>query len=103
MTTNDKAKAGRQHFGHIVRILFVVLLFPVLFFLGMGPVATEGDEMRQTFFMTAIPSIIIVFLIPVIIRGSPGQKIVALILLFPAAGFGFMGWAGIVGGFLSRF
>ena len=83
-------------FGNLSRLLFVVLLFPFLFFTGIGREATEDDEMRNVFFMAAVPSIMVMLLISVLFRGSLGQKITALILLFPAAGLGFIGWAAAI-------
>lgn len=75
------------------RVLLVALLYPISFLLLLFiPDTGETSETLIELLMTVIPSVIIVLLIPVVIRGSAAQKIMAAVLLLPAVWFGFLGW-----------
>jgi hypothetical protein len=102
MKTNDEIKKNRPQPFYYARILVAVLLYPLLFFLSsFFPDMNENNETITLFLMTAIPSIIIVFLIPITIRGSHEQKIIAAILLLPAAWWGFAGWQNVIYRFMD--
>ena len=52
----------------------------------------------EEFLFAFLPTLAVLVLLPVIICGSPGQKIMAVILgLFPAF-FGILGWGQIIAG-----
>ncbi|MGH7953843.1 MAG: hypothetical protein ACREFE_18250, partial [Limisphaerales bacterium] len=52
----------------------------------------------NAFLLALLPTVSVLLLIPVLIRGTLGEKIIAAVLLLPAAWFGFMGWAIVIGG-----
>jgi hypothetical protein len=73
-----------------------MLLFPFLYLVGIGLEATENDEVRNAIFMAAVPSIMIVLLVPVLFKGSLGQRIAAWVLLIPAGGLCIIGWMVVI-------
>jgi hypothetical protein len=66
--------------------------------LGIG---WEFSDALKEFLFVFTPTVSIVFLIPVIIRGSFAQKIMAAILLLPAAWLGCAGWKDVVCHFMD--
>ena len=50
------------------------------------------------FLRACVPTVTVLFLLPVIIRGSFSQRLIAIILSICPAWIGFYGWAAVVGG-----
>jgi len=50
------------------------------------------------FLFALLPTVSILVLIPVLWRGTPGEKIFSAALVLPAAWFAFMGWAAVISG-----
>ncbi|HEY5296741.1 MAG TPA: hypothetical protein VIK59_02340 [Verrucomicrobiae bacterium] len=88
-----------------LRIIVVLLLYVAFFSPIISP--REGNSYGfktalNGFLMVFIPTVAIVILIPVLIRGTLGEKIVAVILLLPPAWFVFWMWYGVVSDFLNK-
>ncbi len=50
------------------------------------------------FLLACIPTVTVLFLLPVIIRGSFSQRLIAIILSICPAWIGFYGWTAVIGG-----
>jgi hypothetical protein len=83
-----------------LRVVIAVLLQVVMFCLVSGVAGNDFDFQTglNGFLFALLPSVSILLLIPVIIRGTPGEKIIAVVLLLPAAWFAFTAWAAVIGG-----
>jgi hypothetical protein len=90
VTNGDAQNSQRPSLHAPIRFIVALILqlgFLVYFTIGGGALGTgQGfSDTAKTFLFIFIPTITILFLLPVIIRGSYSQKIVAIILsLFPA-------------------
>jgi hypothetical protein len=96
--TNGDAQNSRRPSLHApIRFIVAIILqlgFVVYFTIGVGGLGTGlgFSDTAKTFLFIFVPTITILFLLPVIIRGSRTQKIVAIILsLFPAW-MAYFGW-----------
>jgi hypothetical protein len=103
MAAKDEIKKKQPQFSYYTRILVAALLYPVaLLLLGFFPDMDENRETTIAFLTAFLSSIIILVLIPVVIRGSFAQKIIAIILLLPAAWIGFNGWQDVIYRFMDH-
>jgi hypothetical protein len=99
---NGDAKNCRRTSLHTpVRFIVAIILqlgLVVYFTIGGGGLGTGlgFSDTTKTFLFFFIPTITILFLLPVMVRGSRSQKIVAVILsLFPAWMI-YFGWKGMI-------
>ncbi|MGH7950293.1 MAG: hypothetical protein ACREFE_00005 [Limisphaerales bacterium] len=60
-----------------------------------------GETGLNNFLIAFLPTVSILVLIPVLIRGSLGERTIAVVLLLPAAWFGFMGWQNVIYRFMD--
>jgi hypothetical protein len=67
---------------------------------ALGTGLQSSDALKKVL-LVFIPTITILFLLPVIIRGSFSQRLIAIILSICPAWIGFYGWAVVIGGLLK--
>jgi hypothetical protein len=82
-----------------LRLFTAILLLAGMFGYGASAVETTGYDFQDglnDFLLAFLPAISILLLIPVVIRGSFGEKIIAAVFLLPAAWFGFVGWQNVI-------
>jgi hypothetical protein len=100
-TNSDAQNSQRTSLHALARFIVAIILqlgFIVYFTIGGGGLGTGlgFSDTAKTFLFIFIPTITILFLLPVIIRGSRSQKIVAVILLLFPAWIAFLGWKEII-------
>jgi hypothetical protein len=83
-----------------LRLVISVLLQAVTFYSVSGVEGNDYDFRTglNNFLFALLPTISILVLVPVLMRGTLGEKILAAVLVVPAAWFAFMGWAAVIGG-----
>jgi hypothetical protein len=92
---------NRSNLNVPIRLIVALILqlgFAVYFTIGGGALGTGlgiGDTMKEFLFIF-IPMLIIIFLIPVIIRGTPYQRIAAIVLSLLPACIALLGWTEII-------
>lgn len=81
-----------------LRVVIAVFLQAVMFRVVSGVEAKDYDFQTglNSFLSALLPTVSILLLIPILFRGTLGEKIIVAVLLLPAAWFGFMGWAAII-------
>ena len=82
-----------------LRIVISVLLQAVMFYSVSGVEGNDYDFQTglNAFLFALLPTVSILILLPVLIRGTLAEKIFAVVLALPAAWFAFMGWAAVIG------
>ena len=77
-----------------LRVIIAVLLQVVMFCFVSGVEGNDHDFKTglNSFLFALLPSVSILLLIPILFRGALGEKIIAVVLLLPAAWFAFMAW-----------
>ena len=82
-----------------LRIIISILLQAMMFYSISGVEGNDYDFNAglNAFLFALLPAVSIVILLPVLIRGTPAEKIFAGVLALPAAWFAFMGWAAVIG------
>jgi hypothetical protein len=103
MTENNanlKNVSRRAPLRAVLRVVIAVLLQVIMFCFVSGVEGNDHDFQTglNGFLFALLPSVSILLLIPVLIRGKLGEKIIAVVLLLPAAWFAFMAWAAVIGG-----
>jgi hypothetical protein len=96
--SNSDSQSSRRTSLHAPARFIVALALQLVLFAQSGLEANSYDfnTMLNEFLFAFIPTVSMLVLIPVIIRGSGSQKIVAIILsLFPAW-IAFLGWEEII-------
>jgi hypothetical protein len=73
-------------------------LWFIYYFTHGGAVGIGGEfsDAVKEFLFVFVPTAAVLFLLPVIVRGSRGQKILALILSLLPAWFAFQGWSAVI-------
>ena len=97
---NLQNASPRSPLHAVLRVVIAVLLQVAMFCFVSGVEGNDYDFRTglNGFLSALLPAGSILLLIPVLIRGTLGEKIIAGVLLLPAAWFGFMGWAAVIGG-----
>ena len=82
-----------------LRVVIAVLLQVMMFCFVSGVEGNDHDFKTglNGFLLALFPSVSILLLIPILIRGAHGEKIIAVVLTFPAVWFAFIAWSAIIG------
>ncbi|MGH7976166.1 MAG: hypothetical protein ACREC8_05845 [Limisphaerales bacterium] len=92
---------------HAALRIVIALSFLVIFFSPLlSPLGDTGYSFRDglnAFLFAFIPTVPIVFLIPVVIRGTIAERIVAAIILLPSGALALLGWVDIIGAFMDTY
>lgn len=102
---NDNLQNARRRAPLHASLRFVIALIlqsgMVYYFTHGGALGANDYDVHtglNQFLLAGIPTITVLFLLPVIIRGSFLQRLIAIILSICPAWIGFYGWAAIIGG-----
>jgi|GEM_PF-5906012 len=98
---DNQQNAPRRSSRHAaLRIVIAVFLQAMMFYFVSGVEGNDYDFQTglNDFLFALLPTASALLLIPILIRGTLGEKVIAAALLLPAAWFGFMGWASVIGG-----
>ena len=105
---NDNLQNARRRAPLHATLRFVIALLLQAgmfgYFGGVSAMGTTGYDFKDglsDFLWAFLPAVAILFLFPVLIRGSLGEKIIAAIFLLPAAWFGFAGWQKVIHCFMD--
>ena len=81
-------------------VALILQLWMMYYFTHEGAVggADAANDKLKEFLLAFVPTIIILFLLPVIIRGSRSQKIIAIVLSLLPAWMAFSGWMNVFSG-----
>jgi hypothetical protein len=95
---NLQNTSRRSSLHAALRVVIAVFLQVMMFCFVSGVEGNDYDFRTglNGLLFALLPTVSILLLIPVLIRGTLGEKIIAVLLLLPAAWFGFMGWAAVV-------
>jgi hypothetical protein len=100
--SNNNLQNARQRAQlHATLRLVIALLFLAVMFCSVSGLEGNDYDLQtglNAFLFCFLPTVSILLLLPVLIRGSLGEKILAAVVLLPAAWFAFMGWAAVISG-----
>jgi hypothetical protein len=103
MTENNanlQSASRRAPLRATLRVVVAMLLQVMMFSFVSGVEGNDHDFQTglNSFLFALLPSVSILLLIPVLMRGTLGEKVIAVVLLLPAAWFAFMAWTAVIGG-----
>ncbi len=96
-------RRARLHTSLRFLVALILQLWTVYYFTHKGALGVgwqSGDVLKE-FLLIFIPTITILFLLPVIICGSFPQRLIAILLLICPAWIGFYGWIVVIGRLLK--
>lgn len=84
-------------------VALILQLWTAYYFTHKGALGVDGQssDTLKEFLLIFVPTVTILILLPVIIRGSFSQRLIAVALSICPAWVAFYGWTAVIGGLLK--